>query len=193
MKDITWHKNSINHKDREKLLRQKGILIWFTGLSGSGKSTLANNVSKKLHDTGKLTYVLDGDNIRHGLNSDLGFTEKDRRENIRRIGEVAQLFVDTGVITLTCFISPYRKDRDALRKKLGDRFIEVHVDCSLEECARRDPKGLYKKAKKGKIKNLTGVDAPYEKPKNPEITLDTCNNTSEENTQKILEYLKKKI
>lgn len=191
-KNVTWHSQQITREDREKLLMQKGILLWFTGMSGSGKSTLANNLAAKLHQIGRLTYVLDGDNIRHGLNSDLGFLPDERAENIRRIGEVSKLFVDAGLITMSCFISPYRKDRDSIREDLRDRFIEVYVKCPLAECEKRDPKGLYKKARAGEIRDFTGIDSEYEEPKNPEIILDTEQNTQEENTHKLFLYLKEK-
>ena len=148
--NITWHEHKISRPEREALLKQKGVLIWFTGLSASGKSTVANEVTNRLHQIGKLTYVLDGDNIRHGLNKNLGFSPEDREENIRRISEGGNLFADAGLITTTAFISPYRKDRDFARELLGDgRFIEIFVKASVDICEQRDPKGLYKKAKKG--------------------------------------------
>ena len=146
----------------------------FTGLSGSGKSTIANLVEKKLHELGTSTYILDGDNLREGLNKDLGFSSEDRKENIRRIGEIAKLFVDGGIVTLATFISPYASDREAVRKIVSQgEFIEIYVKCSLEECENRDPKGLYKKARQGGISNFTGVSAPYEEPENPEIIIET--------------------
>ncbi|GAB4849093.1 Adenylyl-sulfate kinase 2, chloroplastic [Ancistrocladus abbreviatus] len=170
--NIVWHTCSVGKHDRETLLQQKGCVIWITGLSGSGKSTLACALSRSLHSRGKLTYVLDGDNVRHGLNSDLGFKTEDRAENIRRIGEVAKLFADSGVICIASLISPYRKDRDACRALLpeGD-FIEVFMDVPLQLCESRDPKGLYKLARAGKIKGFTGIDDPYERPLNCEIVL----------------------
>ncbi|XP_037497929.1 adenylyl-sulfate kinase 3 isoform X2 [Jatropha curcas] len=170
--NIVWHKSSVNKFDRQELLRQKGCVIWITGLSGSGKSTLACCLSQGLHSRGKLTYILDGDNVRHGLNCDIGFKAEDRTENIRRIGEVAKLFADAGVICIACLISPYRKDRDSCRALLpeGD-FIEVFMDVPLEVCEARDPKGLYKLARAGKIKGFTGIDDPYEPPLNCEVTL----------------------
>ncbi|RDX71536.1 Adenylyl-sulfate kinase, chloroplastic, partial [Mucuna pruriens] len=170
--NILWHECPIQKLDRQHLLQQKGCVIWLTGLSGSGKSTLACALSRSLHSKGKLTYILDGDNIRHGLNRDLSFRAEDRSENIRRIGEVAKLLADAGVICITSLISPYRKDRDACRALLpeGD-FIEVFIDVPLDVCEARDPKGLYKLARAGKIKGFTGIDDPYEPPYNCEIVL----------------------
>ena len=191
--NIIWHQSEVNQAAREELLKQKGVVIWFTGLSGSGKSTIANQVANDLHQLGKLTYVLDGDNIRHGLNKNLGFSPEDREENIRRIGEVAKLFVDAGVITTTAFISPYRKDRDKAREVLEDgRFIEVFVDCPLEVCENRDPKGLYKKARAGEIKGFTGIDAPYEAPEKAEIVINTNDLDLAASTQKVIDYLSDK-
>lgn len=191
--NITWHEHAVTHKDREALLNQKGVLLWFTGLSASGKSTIANEVAYRLHEMGKLTYVLDGDNIRHGLNKNLGFSPEDRAENIRRISEVGKLFADAGLITTTAFISPYRKDRDFAREILPEgRFIEIFVKASLEICEKRDPKGLYKKAKLGEIKEFTGISAPYEEPLHPEITLDADTMTIEEEAWKVIEFLKEK-
>ena len=191
--NIIWHQSEVNQTAREELLKQKGVVIWFTGLSGSGKSTIANQVANGLHQLGKLTYVLDGDNIRHGLNKNLGFSPEDREENIRRIGEVAKLFADAGVITTTAFISPYRKDRDKAREILEDgRFIEVFVDCPLEVCESRDPKGLYKKARAGEIKEFTGIDAPYEVPENAEIVINTNDLDLAASTQKVIDYLSDK-
>jgi len=189
--NIKKHKHKISREKREKLLGQKGIVLWFTGLSGSGKSTIANEVAYKLHEMGKLSYVLDGDNIRHGLNKDLGFSPEDRDENIRRISEVANLFADSGVIICIAFISPYRRLRDLCRKLIGPgRFFEVFCKASLETCEKRDPKGLYKKARQGKIKDFTGVSAPYEKPENPEILIDTEKHTIKENTDIVIKKLK---
>jgi len=191
--NITWHQHALSREDREKLLKQKGVLLWFTGLSASGKSTVANEVTYQLHQMGKLTYVLDGDNIRHGLNKNLGFSPGDREENIRRISEVGNLFADAGLITTTAFISPYRKDRDFARQLLGDgRFIEIFVKASVETCEKRDPKGLYQKAKNGEIKEFTGVSAPYEEPLKPEIVLDADTMTIEEEVEMVLDYLKEK-
>lgn len=191
--NITWHDAEIAREAREKLLNQKGVVIWYTGLSGSGKSTLAHAVEKALYEKEHLTIVLDGDNIRHGLNKNLGFSPEDREENIRRIGEVAKLFTDAGVIAMTAFISPYIKDRNQARSLLDDgRFIEVYCKCSLDACEKRDPKGLYKKARAGEIKQFTGLDAPYEAPESPEIIVETDTQSLEESTHAVLEYLKEK-
>jgi len=188
--NVVWHEHLVKREDREKLLKQKGTLLWFTGLSASGKSTIANEVASRLFKSGKLTYVLDGDNVRHGLNKNLGFSPEDREENIRRISEVGNLFVDSGIITTTAFISPYRKDRDYAREILGEgKFIEIFVKASIETCEARDPKGLYKKAKSGEIKEFTGISAPYEEPLNPEIILDADNQTIEEEVESVLSYL----
>lgn len=174
--NVHWHEGEIQREHRHQLLGQQGATLWFTGLSGSGKSTVAVALEAELYKRGKLSYRLDGDNIRLGINKNLGFTSEDRTENIRRIGEVAKLFVDGGVIVLTSFISPYRADRDvvrALHAASGMPFIEVFVDCELAEAEKRDPKGLYKKARAGQIKNFTGIDDPYEAPEAPEIHLHT--------------------
>ena len=190
--NVTWHDGEITRADRCNRLGQKGATLWFTGLSGSGKSTIAVAVEQALHKLGKLSYRLDGDNIRLGINKNLGFSHEDRTENIRRIGEISKLYCDTGVIALSSFISPYRADRDQVRElheQAGYNFIEVHVDCSLEEAEKRDPKGLYKKARAGEIKNFTGIDDPYEEPKNPEITLHTDKMTIEQEVEIILDYL----
>lgn len=171
--NILWHKCSVEKQDRQELLQQKGCVIWITGLSGSGKSTVACALSRGLHARGKLTYILDGDNVRHGLNNDLSFKAEDRVENIRRIGEVAKLFADAGIICIASLISPYRKDRDSCRSLLPEgEFIEVFMDIPLEVCESRDPKGLYKLARAGKIKGFTGIDDPYEQPLNCEIVLE---------------------
>jgi adenylylsulfate kinase len=191
--NIVWHEHTVSREDREALLKQKGVLLWFTGLSASGKSTIANEVTYQLSQAGKLTYVLDGDNIRHGLNKNLGFSPADREENIRRISEVGNLFADAGLITTTAFISPYRKDRDFARTLLPEgRFIEIFVKASIEICEARDPKGLYKKAKSGEIKEFTGISAPYEEPLNAEIILDADKMTIEEEVKAVLDYLKEK-
>jgi adenylylsulfate kinase len=190
--NITWHEGHVTREERGRLLKQKGATIWFTGLSGSGKSTIAFTLEHALVQRGHLAYVLDGDNIRHGLNKNLGFSAADREENIRRIGEVAKLFADCGVITMTSFISPYRKDRDAVRAlhQAGKvPFVEVHVNTPIGTCEQRDPKGLYKKARAGELKNFTGIDDPYEAPAKPELTLDATATSPQEATVVLLEYL----
>ncbi|GAB4379281.1 MAG: adenylyl-sulfate kinase [Calditrichia bacterium] len=190
--NITWHQGQITQADRERLLGQKGVVIWFTGLSGSGKSTLAHALEEKLFEAGHLSYVLDGDNIRHGLNKNLGFSPEDREENIRRIGEVAKLFCDAGLIAMTAFISPYKADREKARKLVKEgEFIEVYVKVSLEVAESRDPKGLYKKARQGEIKEFTGISAPYEEPDHPEIVIDTDTTGIEESVEIVWNYLKK--
>ena len=190
--NITWHDATVTVEDREKLLNQKGCVIWFTGLSGSGKSTLANAVEHVLHQQRHHTYVLDGDNVRHGLNKNLGFSPEDREENIRRIGEVAKLFADAGTIVMTAFISPYRADRDQARELIAEgRFVEVFVDCPLEVCEERDTKGLYKKARAGEIKEFTGISAPYEPPFDPEVTVNTAELSIEESAHAVVASLVK--
>jgi adenylylsulfate kinase len=191
--NITWHQSALSKLDRERLLNQKGVVIWFTGLPSSGKSTLAHAVEEELYTRGHLSYVLDGDNIRHGLNKNLGFSPEDREENIRRIGEVAKLFAQAGVITMTAFISPYRRDRDKARHLLEDgEFIEVFVKVSLEEAEQRDPKGLYKKARAGEIKEFTGISAPYEEPLNPELAVDTNKLDLAKSKDMVIQYLEEK-
>ena len=190
--NVTWHDGDITIDDRSTLLGQKGATLWFTGLSGSGKSTVAVALEKALFKRGKLSYRLDGDNIRLGINKNLGFSAEDRTENIRRIGEIAKLFVDSGVIALSSFISPYRADRDqvrALHLESGFAFIEIFVGCALSEAEKRDPKGLYKKARAGEIKNFTGIDDPYEAPNSPEIHLHTDQMTLEQEVTLIMTYL----
>ncbi len=192
--NITWHEGHVSRTERESLLKQRGATLWFTGLSGSGKSTIAFTLEHALVQQGRLAYVLDGDNIRHGLNKNLGFSAEDREENIRRIGEVAKLFADCGVITMTSFISPYRKDRDNVRAlhQAGQLpFLEIFVNTSLDTCEQRDPKGLYKKARAGEIKNFTGIDDPYEEPSNPELRIDAGLTSPQEATVLIMEYLQK--
>ncbi|MBL7191277.1 adenylyl-sulfate kinase [bacterium] len=193
--NITWHEGHVDRAEREKLLRQKGFTMWFTGLPSSGKSTAAFTLEHELVKRGYLAYVLDGDNIRHGLNKNLGFSADDREENIRRIGEVAKLFADSGVITMTSFISPYRKDRDRARKihqDAGITFLEIFVDAPVDVCELRDPKGLYQKARKGELKGFTGVDDPYESPLNPELVLKTENYSPEQLVAEILDFLTEK-
>lgn len=188
--NITWHEGHVERAEREKHLGQKGVTIWFTGLSACGKSTIAFTLEHALMQQGRLAYVLDGDNVRHGLNKNLGFSAEDRAENIRRIGEVAKLFTDAGLITITSFISPYRADRDAVRANLGEgKFVEVFVDAPLAVCEERDPKGLYVKARAGEIKGFTGIDDPYEAPEKPELVLDSSKRSPEQATQTLLEYL----
>jgi len=191
--NVKWQHTKIKREDREGVLNQKGLVLWFTGLSGSGKSTIANEVEYILNSMGYATYLLDGDNIRHGLNSDLGFSKKDRKENIRRISEVTKLFQDAGIITLVTFISPFKEDRNNARKLIPEgRFIEIYVKCSLETCETRDVKGLYKKAREGIIKDFTGISSPYEEPEKPEIILNTEKETLKESVDKVINYLKEK-
>ena len=190
---IIPHDHAIDRSDRERLLAQKAQLIWFVGLSGSGKSTLASRVEQELHQMGRLTYILDGDNVRSGLNKDLDFSEASRMENIRRIGEVSKLMVDAGLVVITAFISPFRSDRETIRELVGaDRFVEVHVDCPIEECEKRDVKGLYAKARKGLISNFTGISSPFEVPEQPEVRVQTHLNDIDECTNTIINYLKNK-
>jgi len=178
---------------RARLNAQKPALLWFTGLSGAGKSTIANNLEKKLHALGKRTFVLDGDNVRHGLSRDLGFTEADRVENIRRVAEVAKLFVEAGVITIVAFISPFRSEREMARQLVGpDEFIEIFVDTPLEVCEQRDPKGLYKKARRGELPNFTGLDSPYEAPGDAELTVDALNNSAEDLADRIIHFMQQR-
>lgn len=191
--NVQWHHGEVTRDDRFQLMGQRGTTLWFTGLSGSGKSTVAVALESRLYEFSKLAYRLDGDNVRLGINKNLGFSAADRTENIRRIGEIAKLFADAGIISLSSFISPYRADRDAVRqlhKAAGLDFIEVFVDCPLQEAEKRDPKGLYKKARAGEIKNFTGIDDPYEAPENPEIHLQTDQTTLEEEVDTIINYLK---
>ena len=190
--NITWHEGHVGREEREKLLGQKGVLIWMTGLSASGKSTIAYTLEHALVQRGRLAYVLDGDNIRHGLNKNLGFSAEDRTENIRRIGEVGKLYVDAGIITITAFISPYRADRQIARETVGEgSFYEVFCDTPLEVCEERDPKGLYKKARAGEIKGFTGIDDPYEAPEKPELVIDTSKMSPQEATIALIEMLEK--
>ena len=191
--NISWHKMSINKKTRSELNSQKPCVVWFTGLSGSGKSTIANILEQKLHTIGKRTYLLDGDNVRHGLNKDLGFTDTDRVENIRRVAEVSKLMADAGLITLVSFISPFKSERQMARDLLSaDEFFEIFINTPLEECEKRDPKGLYKKARAGELKNFTGIDSLYEEPENPDLILDTTSSNAEELTDQIIKFLQSK-
>lgn len=190
--NVVWHDHQVSKDERFKLKGHKGAVLWFTGLSGCGKSTIANAVDRKLHLAGKHSFVLDGDNIRLGLNKNLTFSPEDRTENIRRIGEVAKLFADSGNITLTAFISPYRDDRKKVREIIPPgEFIEIYVDASLETCEKRDPKGLYKKARAGNLPNFTGISAPYEAPEKPELVLDSNNKGIEELANDVIAYLDK--
>ncbi|WP_051556641.1 adenylyl-sulfate kinase [Alkalihalobacterium bogoriense] len=192
-KNIVWHETTVSKLERQEKYNHKSAVLWFTGLSGAGKSTLANAVEHKLFERNVHSYVLDGDNVRHGLNKGLGFSDEDRKENIRRIGEVAKLFVDAGVITCTAFISPFREDRDNVRAILEDgEFIEVYVKCALETCEQRDPKGLYKKARAGEIPEFTGISSPYEEPHKPELIVETDKVSIEEAAEQVLLYLKSK-
>jgi len=193
--NVTWHDGEVSRADRAQLLGHGGATLWFTGLSGSGKSTVAVALEKVLHAQGRLSFRLDGDNIRLGINKNLGFSAEDRAENIRRIGEIAKLFVDTGVIVLSSFVSPYRADRDLVRKlheDAGMAFIEVYVEVPLAEAEKRDPKGLYKKARAGLIKNFTGIDDPYEAPEKPELVLHTDQMSLEDEVQALLDLLKQR-
>src|SRR6266478_2678384 len=192
--NIVWHQGAVTRADRERLSGHRSATVWFTGLSGSGKSTIAVALEKALWERGRHAYVLDGDNIRHGLNKNLGFSPADRTENIRRIGEVAKLFTEAGVIVMTSFISPYRADRDAVRAIMGKGdFVEVHVEASVETCEGRDVKGLYKKARAGEIPEFTGISAPYEAPERPELVLETGGKESvEQSTMKVLKLLQEK-
>ena len=193
-KNLHKHHFVTSQKDREKLHQHKSLLVWFTGLSGSGKSTLANALETKLHQQNISTYSLDGDNIRHGINNDLSFSETDRTENIRRIAEVSKLFIDAGIVTLASFVSPFNKDRSAVRQTVGsDNYFEVFVKTSLQECQRRDVKGLYQKALKGEISNMTGVDSPYEAPTNADIEIDTEQQSIEESVGLIYNQIIPKI
>ncbi|MCY1581155.1 adenylyl-sulfate kinase [Staphylococcus pettenkoferi] len=188
--NITWHDSEVTKQDCQQLHGHKSATLWFTGLSGSGKSTISVELEKALFERKKHAFRLDGDNVRHGLNKNLGFSPEDRQENIRRIGEVSKLMVDAGLITITAFISPYREDRDNVRAMLDDdEFIEIYTQCSVEECERRDPKGLYKKARTGEIPEFTGISAPYEEPRNPEITIDTEQLDVKDAVTQILNYL----
>ncbi len=188
--DVVWHRELVTRSDRKKLLGHGSVLLWFTGLSGSGKSTIAHAVEQELHDRRCLTFVLDGDNVRHGLCGDLGFSVADRDENIRRIGELTKLFLTAGVIALTAFISPLRSNRERVRQLVGPQdFIEVFCHCPIEECERRDIKGLYKKARAGEIAEFTGISSPYEPPENPDLVLNTAEQSIQESVAAVIELL----
>ena len=190
--NIKWHESTINRQNLESLRGHKGMVLWFTGLSGSGKSTLANALNEALHSKKVSTYLLDGDNIRHGLCRDLGFSDKDREENIRRIGEVANLFMNAGIVTITAFVSPFRSDREKVRKIIGKDFIEIFCAANIDICETRDTKGLYKKARLGEIKDFTGISSPYEIPKDPEIRVDTGSLDLNDSVRQIMKYLSEK-
>lgn len=191
MENIVWHKHKVEKLDRSKQKKQKPCILWFTGLSGAGKSTVADAVEQKLFELGHHTYLLDGDNVRHGLNKDLGFTDADRVENIRRIGEMAKLFADAGLIVMSAFISPFRSDRQMVRDLVEEKeFVEVYISTPLSTCEERDPKGLYKKARSGQIKNFTGIDSDYEVPHHPEVTLNTAELNVSECVDRVISYLK---
>jgi len=193
-KHIIAHDYQVNIEDRRTLNKHSSLLIWFTGLSGSGKSTIANVVEQELYKLGVNTYTLDGDNIRKGINKDLTFAPEDRTENIRRIAEIANLMVDAGIVALAAFVSPYKKDRENIKNIVKDvNFVEVYINTSVEECERRDVKGLYKKARAGEIKNMTGISAPYEAPENPDIEIKTEEKTVEEAVQDIMNFIKPKL
>jgi adenylylsulfate kinase len=188
--NIVWHQHDVDKARRAQAKKQKPCVLWLTGLSGSGKSTIANLLEKKLAEHGKHTYLLDGDNVRHGLCGDLTFSDKDRVENIRRIGEISKLFVDAGTIVLTAFISPFKAERDFCRNLLAaGEFIEIFINTPIEECEKRDPKGLYQKARQGDIKNFTGIDSPYEAPENPEIVLNFSGQTAEQSAEELFDLL----
>jgi adenylylsulfate kinase len=191
--NVVYHRATVSRSRREKQNRHKSAIIWFTGLSGSGKSTLAHAVEEELHQAGCRTFVFDGDNVRHGLCANLGFSEEDRHENIRRIGEMAKLFIEAGVIALTAFISPFKSDRERVRALVSENdFIEIYCDSPLAVCEERDVKGLYKKARSGEIKNYTGISAPYEKPEHPDLILDTAGKSIEDNVEKVLDLLEER-
>ncbi|TYS25406.1 adenylyl-sulfate kinase [Bacillus subtilis] len=193
-RDIVWHEASITKEEYQKKNKHKSSILWLTGLSGSGKSTIANAAARELFEQGYQVIVLDGDNIRHGLNKDLGFSDEDRKENIRRIGEVAKLFVQQGTIVITAFISPFREDREQVRQLVeAGEFNEVYIKCDLDICEQRDPKGLYKKARNGEIPFFTGIDSPYEEPEAPELVLDSGQHDREECKNQLIEFVKQKL
>jgi len=192
--NTVWHNATVTRERREKLVGHKGVLLWFTGLSGSGKSTLAHTVEERLHSMGCRTYVFDGDNVRHGLCSDLGFSEDDRKENIRRISEMCNLFLNAGVIALTAFISPSEEDRKKVKQLTGDDYFEIYCDCPIEVCEQRDVKGLYKRARAGEIKDFTGISAPYDIPQNPDLVVDTSGKQAlEDSVEQVIAALANRI
>jgi len=191
--NVTWFNGYLTREDREKLHGHKGLVIWFTGLSASGKSTIARHLEKQLYNIGCSTYVFDGDNVRHGLCGDLGFSPEDREENIRRIGEMVNLYDDAGIIGIAAFISPYRKDRESIRELVGkDRFMEIYIECPVDVCAARDQKGIYEKARTGVIKDFTGISAPYEPPENPALVIHSDQEDSMEASQRVLDLIKER-
>ncbi|KJJ42851.1 MULTISPECIES: adenylyl-sulfate kinase [Bacillus] len=193
-RDIVWHEASITKEEYQQKNKHKSSILWLTGLSGSGKSTIANAAARELFEQGYQVIVLDGDNIRHGLNKDLGFSDEDRKENIRRIGEVAKLFVQQGTIVITAFISPFREDREQVRQLVeAGEFNEIYIKCDLDICEQRDPKGLYKKARNGEIPFFTGIDSPYEEPEAPELVLDSGQHDREECKNQLIEFVKQKL
>nr|WP_206702139.1 adenylyl-sulfate kinase [Bacillus vallismortis] len=193
-RDIVWHEASITKEEYQQKNKHKSSILWLTGLSGSGKSTIANAAARELFEQGYQVIVLDGDNIRHGLNKDLGFSDEDRKENIRRIGEVAKLFVQQGTIVITAFISPFREDREQVRQLVGaGEFNEVYIKCDLDICEQRDPKGLYKKARNGEIPFFTGIDSPYEEPEAPELILDSGQHDREACKNQLIEFVERKL
>lgn len=193
-RDIVWHEASITKEEYQQKNKHQSSILWLTGLSGSGKSTIANAAARELFEQGYQVVVLDGDNIRHGLNNDLGFSDEDRKENIRRIGEVAKLFVQQGTIVITAFISPFREDRKQVRQLVDEgEFHEIYIKCDLDICEQRDPKGLYKKARNGEIPFFTGIDSPYEEPEAPELVLDSGQNEREECKKQLIEFVKKNL
>jgi adenylylsulfate kinase len=188
--NVIWHERLVSRRERNLLNKHKSGVVWFTGLSAAGKSTIAHHLEKELFDRGIRAYVLDGDNVRHGINSNLGFSREDRKENLRRIAEISKLYVDAGIFILAAFISPYREDRGYIKEIVGpDDFFEIYVKCSLDVCENRDPKGLYKKARAGIIKNYTGIDAPYEEPLSPDLEIDTEELDVESSVRKVLTFL----
>lgn len=191
--NVQWFNGLVSRENREKLHGHKGVVVWFTGLSASGKSTIAHHLEMQLHKMGYSTYVFDGDNVRHGLCKDLGFSADDRSENIRRIGEMTRLFIDAGIIAITAFISPYREDRRSVCRLTGkDQFLEIYVKCPIEVCEARDPKGMYQKAKKGDIKNFTGISAPYEPPEDPDLTIESNKEDIEPSVKKVIQLLEQR-